>query len=627
MEIPTHRDRQLKPPVTVTSNTATVILNSPLTAPVLTADPNPVAQNHPSTLSSTPVTTGTEPYTYQWFQKPPEAEYTPVGSNSVNYTFPGSAITGEWAFLVQVTDSTGDSVNSTALTLTVYEILTFTITVTQTDYGTIIPGTTIVDLGSDQSFTILPNSGYHITDVFVDGVPVGAVTSYTFTNVMADHSITANFEVDGSETYYFIKVASPHGLPTPSAQVIEGGSYSVSVSSPDGDTTHRWVCTGYTLDGSIQVSGTSYTFSNIQANHTITFHWQEQYYLTVVSPYGSNNGEGWYDAGVQAAVSVNTNTLITGSGVRQVFTGWTEGATGTETTSDPITMNAPKTATAAWTTQYQVTYATSGTILQVPIPPTEWVNSGASPTGQFTATITNPAGNTRTLFVSDNRSSTISAPITIIGVYETQYLVTFNHNGLASEVAGTIATISGNAKTCDMLPEKTWINAGNTVTFNFSATLENTKTGEKYALTRTNCTSPLTIVEPTTISADYQLQTNSILNPYTLAIVGLLASIPPFVAVPIILKRRGEKNTTKTITPIVIGDGTISPNTTQHIPRGSDSTVFIIAANSGYKIEDVIIDQSIHLGAERTYKFIKVEKNHTISAIFSKDGTDAKEQD
>ena len=82
-------------PVVATSNSATVIVNSALTAPTLTADPNPVQESQPSILTSSPVTTGTPPFNYQWFQKTPGGEYATAGSNSLNYDFPGSTITGE----------------------------------------------------------------------------------------------------------------------------------------------------------------------------------------------------------------------------------------------------------------------------------------------------------------------------------------------------------------------------------------------------------------------------------------------------------------------------------------------------------------------------------------------------
>ncbi|OGO14672.1 MAG: hypothetical protein A2Z02_02930 [Chloroflexi bacterium RBG_16_48_7] len=71
---------------------------------------------------------------------------------------------------------------------------THTITASAGAGGTISPsGAVSVNHGADQSFTINPNSGYSITGVWVDGSPVGAVTSYTFTNVQADHTISASF--------------------------------------------------------------------------------------------------------------------------------------------------------------------------------------------------------------------------------------------------------------------------------------------------------------------------------------------------------------------------------------------------------------------------------------------------
>jgi hypothetical protein len=63
--------------------------------------------------------------------------------------------------------------------------------------GNISPsGDISVISGVDQSFTIKPASGYHVYDVLVDGVSVGAVGSYTFSNVTTDHTIRASFTSD-----------------------------------------------------------------------------------------------------------------------------------------------------------------------------------------------------------------------------------------------------------------------------------------------------------------------------------------------------------------------------------------------------------------------------------------------
>ena len=48
--------------------------------------------------------------------------------------------------------------------------------------------------GIDQIFTIAADPCYHVADVVVDGVSVGAVSTYTFTNVTADHTIYAAFD-------------------------------------------------------------------------------------------------------------------------------------------------------------------------------------------------------------------------------------------------------------------------------------------------------------------------------------------------------------------------------------------------------------------------------------------------
>ncbi|MBZ0244167.1 MAG: hypothetical protein K8F24_13180, partial [Bacteroidales bacterium] len=69
------------------------------------------------------------------------------------------------------------------------------ITATAGENGTISPlGEIEVEFGEDQSFYIIPETGYMVTDVLVDGQSVGAVKQYNFTSVTQDHSIHASFE-------------------------------------------------------------------------------------------------------------------------------------------------------------------------------------------------------------------------------------------------------------------------------------------------------------------------------------------------------------------------------------------------------------------------------------------------
>lgn len=70
----------------------------------------------------------------------------------------------------------------------------FTITATAGAGGSISPNYAVaVKSGDGQTFTITPSTGYKISSVFVDGTSVGAVSTYTFSNVTAAHTVSANF--------------------------------------------------------------------------------------------------------------------------------------------------------------------------------------------------------------------------------------------------------------------------------------------------------------------------------------------------------------------------------------------------------------------------------------------------
>lgn len=80
----------------------------------------------------------------------------------------------------------------------------FVITATAGAGGTIGPsGTWNVSPGRPQSFTITPNAGYRIADVKVDGVSQGAIPSYTFQNIAANHTIEATFALQESRIDFY----------------------------------------------------------------------------------------------------------------------------------------------------------------------------------------------------------------------------------------------------------------------------------------------------------------------------------------------------------------------------------------------------------------------------------------
>lgn len=127
-------------------------------------------------------------------------------------------------------------------------VTSYTITVTQGVGGKISPSTSSVVEGSDKNFTITANEGYRISDVLVDGRSVGAVSTYTFKNVTAKHSITAKFEkVEGiTNVGGFIDVKSTDWFAKAVQYAVDEGlmnGTSSNTFTPNGDTTRGMIVT------------------------------------------------------------------------------------------------------------------------------------------------------------------------------------------------------------------------------------------------------------------------------------------------------------------------------------------------------------------------------------------------
>ncbi|MCX6723768.1 MAG: DUF2341 domain-containing protein [Candidatus Staskawiczbacteria bacterium] len=71
----------------------------------------------------------------------------------------------------------------------------YTITATNGANGTITPsGAISVNGGTSQAFIVTSASGYHISNILVDGSSVGTTSPYTFNNIAASHTISATFD-------------------------------------------------------------------------------------------------------------------------------------------------------------------------------------------------------------------------------------------------------------------------------------------------------------------------------------------------------------------------------------------------------------------------------------------------
>ncbi|MCF0168770.1 MAG: hypothetical protein HUJ93_09060, partial [Bacteroidales bacterium] len=151
---------------------------------------------------------------------------------------------------------------------------TYTITATAGANGTITPsGIVSLPEGSNMTSTITPNNGYQIASVLVDGVEsMGQLVNntYTFSNITADHTISASFaEQSAPSTYTIVAIANANGTISPSGQVSVNQGESVTFTiTPNGG----YRIASVTVDGVEsmgQLVNSTYTFYNVTANHTI----------------------------------------------------------------------------------------------------------------------------------------------------------------------------------------------------------------------------------------------------------------------------------------------------------------------------------------------------------------------
>src|SRR5207247_256641 len=120
----------------------------------------------------------------------------------------------------------------------------------------IVPGGTIPKpCHSDQAFTIVPADCHSIADVVVDGVSLGALTTYTFTDIVASHTIAASFAL---VTYTITASADTGGTLAPEGAVsVDCGADQAFGITPDGCHSIADVV----VDGGSVGAVASYTFA------------------------------------------------------------------------------------------------------------------------------------------------------------------------------------------------------------------------------------------------------------------------------------------------------------------------------------------------------------------------------
>ncbi len=190
------------------------------------------------------------------------------------------------------------------------ELECFTLVPASVVNGTISPSSAVVaSRGMNLTFTITPSANYEVSTVTVDGASVGAVSSYTFSNVTASHSISASFAAVSS-TYTISASAGANGAVSPSGNVSvsQGGSQFIIIIPNAGFQVQDVLVDGVSV-GAV----TSYTFSNVTASHTISatfapFHSQS-------GPLTSFNGDDKPDI-LWRNTSTGQNAVLYMNGVR-----------------------------------------------------------------------------------------------------------------------------------------------------------------------------------------------------------------------------------------------------------------------------------------------------------------------
>ena len=149
------------------------------------------------------VSGGASPYSYLWGDGPITEDRSGLAAGS---------------YTLVVTDANGctASVNVTV------GVRSYTIAASAGANGTITPnGSVPVSCGADQSFTITASPGYHVLDVVVDGGSQGVQTSWTFTNVQANHTIAATFAANPPVAAVANLVATQVRTGNPAGQVTQ----------------------------------------------------------------------------------------------------------------------------------------------------------------------------------------------------------------------------------------------------------------------------------------------------------------------------------------------------------------------------------------------------------------------
>ena len=261
-----------------------------------------------------------------------------------------------------------------SITITQSGISTYTLTATAGTNGSISPqGTVTVSSGGNQAFSITPATKYQVSNVVVDGVSQGPITTYTFNNVTSNHSITAAF---AAPSYTITASTGSNGSISPQGTVTvsSGGNQAFTITPAT-----NYQVSNVVVDGVSQGPIATYTFNNVTSNHSITAAFAAPSY-TITASTGSNGsispqGTVTVSSGGSQAFSITPATNYQVSNV--VVDGVSQGPIATYTFTNVASNHSITAAFAA--PSYTIT-ASAGSNGAISPQGTLTVTSGASKT-------------------------------------------------------------------------------------------------------------------------------------------------------------------------------------------------------------------------------------------------------
>jgi hypothetical protein len=367
-----------------------------------------------------------------------------------------------------------------------FALNTYTITSTTGANGSISPAAAVtVNWGASQTFAITAATGYHVADVQVDGSSVGAAVGYTFSNVTANHTISATF---AANTYTITPTAGANGSITPStaAMVNYGASQTFAITAATGYHTAN-----VQVDGSSVGALTSYTFSSVAANHTISATFAANTY-TITPTAGANGSISPSTAAMvnYGASQTFTITAATGYHTANVQVDGSSVGAAVGYTFSSVTANHTISATFAANT-YTIT-PSAGANGSITPAAAVTVNSGASQTFTITAAARYRLSNVLidgASFATLSRVGQLSAG----GLTQTQATYTFTNVNANHSIMAVFSKIP--PPIADAGPDQT-LQAGSTVTLDGNNSTDATVGIASYKWTQVSGPS-VTLAAPT----------------------------------------------------------------------------------------------------------------------------------